>query len=455
MSLTRRSPCLLRRIVHDAYSCRRALSSSPWRANELDWAHKKEKARIDSAVNWVNRVLQPPRPGAPQPTTIWVHNTPLDAPLNELMRLVLFGPLFRITDIVSKGRVRYISLTFYENATAVAFFREMSENEVLLRGSRLKFEWGRGPIRGEVPGRPIGTRAIFIHRGLGTTEQLYDRLTPYGAIERIFHAPLGGVFVDFLTVKSAVAAVESLRRDGVLVGFADDHCYAEGRLRASAIQNHVRQVILGDVPLGITLATLCDQIRGGALERIVHVPDRRVAFVHFLNPSAAATFSRYALYHGITLGGQRLSVQMKPDKNPAWARLVPHLAAALKFGASRCLSVTNAPNIPESALRRDFERFGLVERVKRLPPPDNELTLVSFADIEHAIAASRLIGRQAGYEGARVAFAVDPCGGPLPGARERAKTLQAHIAGFLSGRAGDAGTTTNSIQWNDNDLRKR
>jgi hypothetical protein len=58
--------------------------------------------------------------------------------------------------------------------------------------------------------------------------------------------------------------------------------------------------------------------------------------------------------------------------------------------------------------------------------------LVSFTDIEHAVAASRLIYKQPGYECAQVDFAEDRCAGPLPGAQRMAQTLQAHIANFLT-----------------------
>jgi hypothetical protein len=68
-----------------------------------------------------------------------------------------------------------------------------------------------------------------------------------------------------------------LRKDRIKVGFADDRCWAAGSIRAAAIRNRVRQVILNEVPLGTTVGELCDHIRGGGLERIVFVPERRVA----------------------------------------------------------------------------------------------------------------------------------------------------------------------------------
>ncbi|KAJ7667575.1 hypothetical protein DFH06DRAFT_1182902 [Mycena polygramma] len=414
MSWTRPS-CLLRRLFREVYCCRR-ISSSPWRASELELSQQKQKARLQSAVNWVHRVLKPSRPDAPLPTTVWVHDVPPDIPLDEFLRLVLFGPLFRITDKLD-GQTRFISLTFFENATAVAFYREMTENVIMLRGVRLKFEWGRRTIQGEVP---VGSRAIFIHdvRRLGSRKKFDARIARYGPIDRVhFNTYDNGAFVDFMSANSAIAAAKSLRGDRIRHGFADDRCYAAGRLRFAAMQNRVRQ--------------LCDNIRGGGLERIVFIPERRVAFVHFLAHSAAAAFSRHALYYGVTIRGQRLGAKMKAD-TPKLARLAPHLEAKVASGATRCLRVKGAPLMREDEMRRDLERFGRVERVDFAPPTGGG-AIVSFADIEHAMSAAWLIGQQPGFEDAEVEFAPDRCAKPLPsGAQNTAQALQAHISNFLT-----------------------
>ncbi|KAJ7929133.1 hypothetical protein B0H13DRAFT_1860008 [Mycena leptocephala] len=305
----------------------------------------------------------------------------------------------------------------------------------------LNFEWGRGPIRGEVPGEQIGTRAIFIHdvRKLGTREEFHARVERHGPIDR-------GV-CRYLAVKSAVSAAESLRKDRIKVGFADDRCWAAGSIRAAAIRNRVRQVILNEVPLGTTVGELCDHIRGGGLERIVFVPERRVAFVHFLAPSAAAAFSRHALYQGIMLRGQRLGARMKVDKREL-AKLVPHIVANVAQGASRCLRVVVRPSHTSARTRfgATLSASGAWSasssfRLRKRSLSHSMLAdtfqsraeaLVSFTDIEHAIAASRLIYKQLGYKCAQVDFAEDRCAGPLPGAQRMAQTLQAHIANFLT-----------------------
>ncbi|KAJ6510277.1 hypothetical protein C8R47DRAFT_790415 [Mycena vitilis] len=433
MSWTRPS-CLPRRLFREVYCCRR-ISSSLWRASELELSQQKQKARLQSAVNWVHRVLKPSRPDVPLPVTVWVHHVPPDTPLDELLRLVLFGPLFRITDKLD-GQTRFISLTFFENATAVAFYREMTENVVILRGARLKFEWGRrtSAIQGEVPGNTVGSRTIFIHdvRRLGSRKKFDARIARYGPIDRVhLNTYDNGAFVDFMSAKSAIAAAKSLRGDRIRYGFADDRCYAAGRLRSAAMQNRVRQVILNDIPPGTSLAELCDHVRGGGLERILFIPERRVAFVHFLAHSAAAAFSRHALYYGVTIRGQRLGAKMKADTLKL-ARLVPHIDARVASGATRCLRIKGAPPLSENEMRRDFERFGRVERVD-LAPPTGCGVVVSFADIEHAMTAAWRIGHQPGYEDAEVEFAPDRCAGPLPnGAQNTAQALQAHIANFLT-----------------------
>lgn len=85
--------------------------------------------------------------------------------------------------------------------------------------------------------------------------------------------------------------------------------------------------------------------------------------MHFIEHSAAVAFWRHAFYHGIALKGQPLGAWMKADK-PHLARLVKHIATRVAEGASRCLRIVGLPYLMPSAIQRDFERFGPVERVE-------------------------------------------------------------------------------------------
>ncbi|KAK7061322.1 hypothetical protein R3P38DRAFT_2828830 [Favolaschia claudopus] len=386
-------------------------------------------ARVASATNWVNRVLKPSRPNEPRPTTLWVANLPLDVPIEELLRLVLFGPIFRIKS-KQLGQDRFVSLTFFEHSTAVAFYREITKNEVVVRGARLRFEWGRHThgLQGATPGSRVGTRAIFIHHihRLGSEEQVHRQMAQFGPLDRIFFRPNGDGFVDFLAVNHAVRAAQTLRMDGLRVGFAEDRCLSAHRTYTAAVQNGARQVILNNVPSDTSVAELCDHIRGGILQRITFHPDNRVAFVDFLKPEAALAFWRHAFYRGITLSGQRLTAWMKADK-PQLARPVPHLVASVaNHGASRCLRITT-PFLSPNAIRHDFKRWGPIERAEI----DNESVVIAYLDIEDSIKAWRMMHTRPGYESARIEFAPDPCGEPLAGAQRTSQMLQARMANIL------------------------
>ncbi|KAJ7725069.1 hypothetical protein B0H16DRAFT_285634 [Mycena metata] len=407
----------------------RRISSSPRRSSENALEDKKHEARLKTAVNWVHRTLKPTAAiRTVLPTTIYAHQVPRDTPVSELLDLVFFGPLFRVK-VRGIGQMRFVSLTFYETDKANAFFREMTDNEVVLRGSRLKFTWGHSRV---YRNRRPGTRAIYLHdvqRLGGTHEAIKARMSLYGRVDRVlFTNDDRTAFVDFYTEAYARNAIDELHKEGVKAGFTDDRCYTAGALRAAAVRNRVRQVILSDLPSETSVSELCDHIRGGALEKIVFLPERRVAFVDFLTHEKAIAFSRYAIYHGITLAGQRLSVQMKEDK-PHLTALAPHIAASVAHGASRCLRVINTPERTVDAVRRAFERYGAVERVEFQPPAT---ATVAFLSIRDAIAASRLILNQTGYEYAEVEFTPDHCAAPLPSAQNAAQTLRAHINKFLS-----------------------
>ncbi|KAJ7163797.1 hypothetical protein C8R43DRAFT_253448 [Mycena crocata] len=411
----------LQRLLHSDHC--RAMSSFH---NKRPTRETKEDAFLSSAVNWTHQVLRH-QPERALSTTIWVHNLPPDVSVGQLLRLVLFGPLFRVAES-EWNRARVISLTFFDNPTAVRFYQEMTNNQVILHGIRLKFAWGQGPA----PSR-YGTRALFIHdvAQLGPADQLHERLSQYGSVDRVLFTRQGrAAFVDFLAVSSAKPAVKKLRKLGVKVGFADDGCWTAGQVRAFANESRTRQVILTDMPTGTTVTNICDHICGGALEKILFDTERCVAFVHFVTHEAAEAFYRHALYHGIMIGDQRLSTQMKPDP-PHLARLPPHLAHSIENGATRCLHLVGIPDIPVERIRHDFERFGTVERVEVVKCDGSRNALVSFTDIRDAIKAARSVVREPVRQ-IEVGFATDRCAAPFPGAQRTAQVLQAHIASFLT-----------------------
>ncbi|KAJ6567353.1 hypothetical protein DFH09DRAFT_1156736 [Mycena vulgaris] len=429
MRLTRLSTRFLQRCFHDTRCCRETRPFDPPRSVPTP-DQQKLNAQLGSAVRWANEVLEQPRNPVAPTTTVSVQNLPPEAPLDEFLRLVLFGPLFRIDDKFRRHGI--VSLSFFERSAAVAFYQEMTSNEVTWRDERLRFVWGSGRTGrwrpGPIPYHRVTTRAIYIHdvRQLGTREQFHEHITQYGPVDSVvFTNEEQSAFVTFLAAATAYRAAHALRKESLKVGFADDPCWTAGRTRADALRSHTRQVRLTNIPPGTTVSDLCDHIRGGALEKINFTPEHRTAFVHFIEHESAAVFYRHALYRGITLGGQRLRVSIKMD-TPELTRLVPHVAASVAAGASR--SVRTSVSFPADRLRHDFEHFGPVERV--------ELTdggaIVSFTEIQSAIQATRLITWHAEYQAADIDFVPDRCAAPFLAASRAAQTLQAHMASLLA-----------------------
>jgi hypothetical protein len=187
MSLSRPYTPFLKRFFHRTPCCP---ALSPTTQNE----------QVDSAVNWAHQALKRELPLLPR-TTVAAHNVPREASLQEFLRLVLFGPLFRIDD--RRKGPRIISLTFYDTATATAFYQEMAGTEVVLHGARLKFAWAAG----QPPRRKIQTRALYIHdvHRLGTMDQFHRRISQYGFLEHVSFAPgTPAAFVHFLNAATAI-----------------------------------------------------------------------------------------------------------------------------------------------------------------------------------------------------------------------------------------------------------
>ncbi|KAJ6627371.1 hypothetical protein B0H10DRAFT_382610 [Mycena sp. CBHHK59/15] len=252
------------------------------------------------------------------------------------------------------------------------------------------------------------------------------RLGQYGLVERVrrFEDGRPCAFVDFMDVAAAAWAESDLRQNNVDVKIGEDRCLAAGNARSVAIRNRSRTISLDGTPPGTSVTDICDQIKGGALENITFLPERGVAFVHFLEHSSALSFHRYALYHGINLQNKRLVPRFKRNSPP----LVAQVYHNSRLGCSRALHV-GGKVLNKDALWRDCQCYGQVEHVS--VSEATQSATVSYTDIRSAILASQVMHSRPGYGRLEIGFAKDRCAEPFEGELKAAKVLQAQLDSLL------------------------
>ncbi|KAJ7762771.1 hypothetical protein DFH07DRAFT_813397 [Mycena maculata] len=430
------SPCFGKRPpIHVRFKSERATLVNPLRNKRIYFdQNNRQKEKTDKPREprepWIRREYdtrasdssweQTPLAGPWR--TISIHNTPTEAPIKEVLDLVTFGPIFLVEDSVIDGS-RVVSLTFFDSDTALAFYREATNNRFIFHGRPLKFSWGQGPDPPRLNWK--ASRALLLIPGINRlTTGLTSYMTRFGPVDRIQVVKEDGradrVYVNFLDVASCRRAVEHLQTQGFDVKTVADRCRAAGMARTTALEKRSRTVVLSDIPRSASVADVCDQIRGGALHEINYIPRSEVAFVYFLKHSSAASFLHHTIYRGIMVNNKRISAQFVPES----PELPPFLLEHVRLGASRCLGIQGV--VDPNMLREDCKQYG-VERVFT-----SELTTtVAFTHLDEAIKASRLLPYKERYIGLKMVFLPDPCAGPFHEEVEEATALQAEIASLL------------------------
>jgi len=208
-----------------------------------------------------------------------------------------------------------------------------------------------------------------------------------------------------------------------------DRCKVAESAKNAGLSKRSRTVLLSYIPPKTSVADICDQIRGGALEKVSFVRRSGVAFVSFLTHTSATSFFQRAVYRGLFINNTRLHAQFVPESPQLPSFLLEHI----RLGASRCLGIVDANVLQASALLKECERYGTVERISISQPTST----VTFTHLLHAIKASRLLPSQEPYKGLQIVFIKDPCAAPYPADVEEAAALQAEIASLLVPPAND------------------
>lgn len=269
--------------------------------------------------------------------TVYVGNLPQGASVDELLNLVKFGPIESVR-ILGEKLCAFIS--FLDGATAAAFHADAVLKKISLHGNELKVGWGKpSPVPTQVllaVQQSNATRNVFVgNLDESVTEaKLRDDFNRFGLIDQIKTVREKGIgFVHFLSISTAMKAVATLPTEaawsGKRVGYGKDRCafvpkttpaaqaamnvagstlvqsspalfspfspfspYDNGASNQAATMALMaaaaggmspgagalnRTVYLGNIHPDTTTEDLCNAIRGGVLQSIRFMEDKRIA----------------------------------------------------------------------------------------------------------------------------------------------------------------------------------
>ncbi|KAG6820064.1 hypothetical protein H0H93_005687 [Arthromyces matolae] len=394
--------------------------------------------------------------------TVYVGNLPSTASVDELLNLVHFGPIESIRVLPEKSCV---FLSFLDGATAAAFHADATIKKIGLHGQELRIGWGKpSPVPAQVSlaiSQSNASRNVYLG-GLEestTEEQLRDDLSRFGLIDQVKIVRDKNIgFVHFLSIAIATKVVNTLPTEpnwankrvnygkdrcayvpksqqaaaqqaqavaaqalvspqSAVAGFSPFTSYAPftpdmlggGAVGAPGVAGMNRTVYLGNIHPDTTTEELCNAIRGGVLQSIRYMADKHIAFVTFVDPSAAFTFFQVASFQGLTLNNRRLKMGWGKNAGP----LPTALAVAVHSGATRNVYIGNIEDFEtftEDKLKLDFGEFGDIELVNFLK--EKNCAFVNFTNISNAIKAIESIKAKPEYANLRIAHGKDRCANP-------------------------------------------
>ncbi|CAG8443539.1 3673_t:CDS:1 [Ambispora leptoticha] len=245
--------------------------------------------------------------------------------------------------------------------------------------------------------------------GNGTTSQF--TFTPSGTIGFQTFGNAGAMgFAAFDPYQVVAAAASTHLENGSELRSPTSPLFSSASSAAgsttSGSQVGNRTIYLGNIHQDTTCEEICNVIRGGILHQIRYMADKHIAFVTFVDPTAANNFMFLAQHQGVVIKNRRLKVGWGKNSGPLPGNI--QLAVNTQ-NASRNVYVGSLDDsITEEKLRRDFSEFGEIELVNILK--EKSCGFVNFTSIVYAIKAIEGIKAKEEYRKFRINYGKDRCG---------------------------------------------
>lgn len=173
-----------------------------------------------------------------------------------------------------------------------------------------------------------------------------------------------------------------------------------------------RCICISRLPPATRLVEVCNTVRGGMLESVKMIADKRVCFVTFLEPTAAAQF--WATYQMTPFRVNCEEVRVGWGQHPG--PLAPEIAFVANKNATRnvcihfhsriCAEATDFV-LNEAELGKIFSPFGIIEQIR--VTPEVFCSFVTFANITSAVQAVDWARKSNLFQNCAVRFGKDRC----------------------------------------------
>lgn len=376
--------------------------------------------------------------------TIYLGGIPDDTPASEVLKQVKTGAIESYRSLPEK---RCAFLSFIEPASAHAFYQELSCKKLSVNHQEIKHGWGNStPLHMALKAKiqAGATRAVYFGKlepGM-TKEEMIGHISKYGDYEEIkIVNEKSCAFVHFLNINSATRCVADMPMlpewQSKRINYAKDHCatntemmtppnnfaldpYSQSVMHLQQVQpqpqplpqiamagNILRTIYIGNLQPEVKYEDICNAIRGGNVLQVRYFPDKRIAFVSFMDAGTAVAVFNFANSQGLVIKGRKVKVGWgKPSSIPG------PILQAIQQGATRNVYIGGIhETVNEEKLRKDFEQFGEIELVNLYR--EKSCAFVNFTSVNSAVTAVTSIrNSNPDYAGLKVNYGKDRCGQP-------------------------------------------
>ncbi|KAI0462953.1 hypothetical protein LJB42_003757 [Komagataella kurtzmanii] len=207
--------------------------------------------------------------------------------------------------------------------------------------------------------------------------------------------------INFSNISTSIEVFELLNdthhKLSLLSSFCSDPCLLHHQMTTPQISSNAppinssysnlqnRTIYLGGLHPDTTVESVCNVVKGGILQNVKLIPEKRICFVTFIDAFAAEQFYMNSQLRGLTIKQKRVRVGWGRPIGP-----VPNnIPLAVTAGASRNIYISESKtkktqSLPSAdILRHDFEYFGELEQINFFN--GDKCVFLNFCNIAAAI----------------------------------------------------------------------
>ncbi|KAL8872012.1 MAG: hypothetical protein Q9174_002282 [Haloplaca sp. 1 TL-2023] len=197
--------------------------------------------------------------------------------------------------------------------------------------------------------------------------------------------------------------------------------------------NIYRTVLIDKLPRNLSISTLLEAIRGGAVLDAKLLDTSSIngyssALIQFVHEHSAKSMETQAERKPFTFSGVQARVTLLPT--PTWPMSSGSRAATMVHGYTRCIEIHNlSPSITPAELKRDLRLHEAMapsssHRIEFMEKRPNGVIEIRYTSVAHAGRAYGILTTHSRYKTCRVKRSPDPCTQPW----DRTSSENGHVS---------------------------